>query len=154
MHIIFNQEYYNILEYDSTLLYNYHTVRIFAQNFHRCALRLTSSFVSSREESRAMDKGGKKRKGTTKRRRVTKWWVDAADGSIVFSNLGGNPSTTGNSRVPLQPPRLYLNSSAYSSDANRAIERARRASTESGFCAASRSTVMACQACQRISQWL
>jgi len=130
-------------------LYSYYTVRIFAY-FHHCALCIPSSFVSSREESRAMNKGEKKRRGTTKRRRATKWWVDAADGSIVFSNLDGNPSTAGNSRVPLQlppPPRLYLNSSAYSSDANRA----RRASTESGFCAASQDTVMACQACQRIS---
>lgn len=114
------------------------------------SLCLASSFVSSREESRAMNKGGKKRRGTTKRRRAMKWWVDAADGSIVFSNLDGNPSTAGNSRVPLQPPATVFEFQRVQLG-RKPIERARRASTEPGFCAASQGTGMACQACQRIS---
>jgi len=115
-----------------------------------------------------MDKGGKKRKEAKGRRERggagkgdddeekrreggrSGGWANATGGSIVFSNLDGNPSTAGNSRVvppsPFPPfipfrlphvPRsllqLYLNSSACSSLGRKPNE---SAYGTQGFCAA------------------
>lgn len=92
--------------------------------------------VSSREESQSgSDKGGKKRRGTTKGgggRRSGGWtcdeWIDR-----IFQSRRKPIHRRQSPRPPsARPPRLYLNSSAWSLDVNRASERVQR-STEPGL---------------------